>query len=64
MANTANNAYLQASGDKQGTASYGAVATQLVNWYLQQFQQAQNQQPPFDPTDKDYISGLLGDRND
>ena len=64
VANTANNAYLQASGDKQGTASYGAVATQLVNWYLQQFQQAQNQQPPFDPTDKDYISGLLGDRND
>ena len=64
VANTANNAYLQASGDKQGTASYGAVATQLVNWYLQETAAENQETPKFDPTDKDYISGILGDKHD
>lgn len=65
VANTANNAYIQASGDKSGTASYGMVATQLVTWYLQETNQLQQeQQTPFDPTDKDYINGILGDKND
>ena len=65
VANTANNAYLQASGDKNGTASYGMVATQLTTWYLQQIQQQdQNAQTKFDPMDEDYISGIIGDKHD
>ncbi len=65
VANTANNAYIQASGDKAGTASYGMVATQLVSWYLQETGRlTQDQQPQFDPTNKDYINGILGDTND
>ena len=62
VASTVNNAYIQASGDKKGTASYGMVATQLVNWYLQETQMSQqNSQNKFDPFDKDYIHGILGD---
>lgn len=65
VATTANNAYIQASGDKTGTASYGMVATQLVNWYLQQIQSPQEDtENKFDPTDKDYISGIIGDKNE
>lgn len=64
VANTANNAYIQASGDKNGTASYGMVATQLTTWYLQQTHQEENEESKFDPTDKDYISGIIGDKND
>ena len=62
VASTVNNAYIQVSGDKKGTASYGMVATQLVNWYLQETQMSQqDNQNKFDPFDKDYISGILGD---
>ena len=64
VANTANNAYLQASGDKQGTASYGLVATQLVRWYLQETARENGPQNKFDPTDKGYISGILGETYD
>ena len=65
VANTANNAYIQASGDKKGTASYGMVATQLVTWYLQETGQLEQEEPnKFDPLDKDYIDGILGDTND
>jgi hypothetical protein len=64
VATTANNAYIQASGDKNGTASYGMVATQLTTWYLQQTHQEENEESKFDPTDKDYISGIIGDKND
>ncbi len=65
LANNVNNAYLQASGDKNGISSYGLVATHLVNWYLQQTKAPeQDSQPDFDPTDKDYISGIIGDKND
>ena len=65
VANTANNAYIQASGDKKGTASYGMVATQLTTWYLQETGQLeQEEQNNFDPLDKDYIDGILGDTND
>ena len=64
VANTANNAYIQASGDKNGTASYGMVATQLTTWYLRQVQLEENEESKFDPTDKDYISGIIGDKND
>lgn len=41
------------------------AATLLVHWYLQQTQQQEeDQQNKFDPTDKNYISGILGDTND
>ena len=65
VANTANNAYIQASGDKKGTASYGLVATQLTNWYLQNVENIDaDEQTKFEPTDKDYISGILGDKHE
>ena len=65
VATTANNAYIQASGDKKGTASYGMVATQLTNWYLQNIAKNDTDiENKFDPTDKDYISGILGDKHE
>ena len=65
VANTANNAYIQASGDNKGIASYGMVATQLVSWYLQETALPDAEENPnFDPLDKDYIDGILGDTND
>lgn len=65
VANTANNAYIQVSGDKTGTASYGLVATQLTTWYLQETGQLTPEEPPkFDPLDKDYIDDILGDTHD
>ena len=65
VATTANNAYIQASGDKKGTASYGLVATQLTNWYLQNIAKNETDiENKFDPTDKDYISGILGDKHE
>ncbi len=59
VANSVNNTYIQVSGDSQGVKSYGQVATQLTNWYLQQI--AARQQTSFDPTDRDYINGILGE---
>lgn len=62
VANAANNAYIQASGDSQGVKSYGMVATQLVNWYLQQTASGE-ESTDFDPMDSDYINELLGENN-
>ncbi len=63
VAGTVNNGYLQASGDKNGTVSYGLVATQLTNWYLQEIQNADaDTEPNFDPTDKDYIDSILDEQ--
>lgn len=61
VATTVNNAYIQASGDEAGVESYGQVATQLVNWYIEN-QVLPLQQPDvkFDPTDKDYIQNIIG----
>ena len=59
VANAANNAYIQASGDKTGIASYGKVTTQLINWYLETERQSEPQRP-FDPLDKDIISDIVG----
>lgn len=59
VANSVNNTYIQVSGDSQGVKSYGQVATQLTNWYLQHI--ASQQQTSFDPTDRDYINGILGE---
>lgn len=60
VANAANNTYIQASGDKNGVKSYNMVVTQLVNWYLLETAQPDNA-PEFDPTDKDYINGIIGE---
>lgn len=62
VANKVNDTYIQVSGDSQGLKSYGLVATQLVNWYLQETAQPE-QDSRFDPTDKDYINGLIGENN-
>lgn len=62
VANAANNSYIQASGDSQGVKSYGMVATQLVNWYLQQTE-SEDTTENFDPLDKEYINGILGENN-
>ena len=65
VAGAANNAYIQASGDKNGTASYDLVVTQLVNWHLQETSLPQQpQQDKFDPTDKDYIDSIIGEQHD
>lgn len=61
VANKVNDAYIQVSGDKEGIKSYTQVVTQLVNWYLQQVAQPE-QDSPFDPTDKDYINGITGEK--
>lgn len=63
VANAANNTYIQVSGDKAGVKSYGMVATQLVNHYLQTVGQ-EDKGTAFDPTDKDYIDGILGESNE
>ena len=63
VATTANNAYIQASGDKAGVASYGQVATQLTSWYLELMDKQQTQQEqPFNPLDKDNIDDILGEK--
>jgi len=35
VADSVNDTYLKASGDKAGTASYGQVCDLLVNWHIQ-----------------------------
>lgn len=61
VATSVNDTYIQVSGDAQGVKSYGQVATQLTNWYLQQV--ASHPQTSFDPTDRDYINGILGEEH-
>lgn len=63
VADKVNNTYIQASGDSNGVKSYGMVATQLVSWYLQETAPRQ-ENPQFDPTDTDYINGIIGENND
>lgn len=36
LADTVNDTYIKASGDAQGTASYGSVTDHLVSWHYQQ----------------------------
>lgn len=63
VADKVNDTYIQVSGDKEGVKSYGMVATQLVNWYLQETAPADDA-PQFDPTDKDYINGIIGEEHE
>ncbi len=63
IANAANDAYIKLSGDVTGTDSYGRVATDLVNWYIDVMVMPyvdENEDSNFDPLDKDYIDGILG----
>ena len=63
IANAANDAYIKLSGDGNGTDSYGRVATDLVNWYIDVMVMPyvdQREESGFDPLDKDYINGILG----
>ena len=63
IANAANDAYIKVSGDATGTDSYGLVATNLVNWYIDVMVMPyvdQREESGFDPLDKDYINGILG----
>ncbi len=63
VANAVNDAYIKVSGDGAGTESYGQVATNLVNWYIDVMVMPyvdQREESGFDPLDKDYINGILG----
>ncbi len=57
LANAANDAYLTASGDASGTASYGEVCDLLVNWHIQTvILPTQTVEPEkFDPLDKNQV---------
>lgn len=61
VADKANNTYIQVSGDSNGIKSYGLVATQLTCWYLQEMGESESASP-FDPTDRDYITGIIGEK--
>ena len=63
VADTANDAYIKLSGDSAGTDSYGQVATDLVNWYIDVMVMPfvdEREESGFDPMDKDYVNGILG----
>jgi hypothetical protein len=63
IANTANDAYIKLSGDMSGTDSYGQVATDLVNWYIDVMVMPyvdEREESGFDPMDEDFINGILG----
>ncbi len=63
VANAVNDAYIKVSGDQAGTDSYGQVATDLVNWYIDVMVMPyvdEREESGFDPLDKDYINGILG----
>lgn len=63
VADAVNDAYIKVSGDSAGTDSYGQVATDLVNWYIDVMVMPyvdEREESGFDPLDKDYINGILG----
>ena len=59
LANTVNDAYLQASGDASGVRSYGEVADLLISWYLQEIYRPEHAddeiEDRFDPLDKEDV---------
>jgi hypothetical protein len=61
FANSVNNAYIQASGDEKGIASYGEVCDLLVSWHIQEIYLPahKDEEVGFDPTDKNQVQ--LGD---
>ena len=63
VADTVNDTYLKASGDAQGTASYGSVTDHLVSWHYMQvilptLVEEETVFDPFDPTQVD-ITDIL-----
>ena len=63
VADTANDAYLKASGDSAGLASYGQVCDLLVAWHIQEvvIPSLAVEQSPFDPYDESQVdlSGIV-----
>ena len=56
LADNVNDAYLKASGDEKGIASYGAVCDQLVNWYITEYATPEDlDEPKFDPLDETQV---------
>ena len=61
IADSVNDTYIKVSGDENGTASYGQVSIYLVNWYLEELvYPLEEDDSGFDPMDKDYVGGILG----
>ncbi len=58
IASAANDTYIKVSGDEAGVASYGNVATLLVNWYVQELVlpfETPEDGDVFDPADKEQV---------
>ena len=57
MADTMNDTYLKASGDKGGIASYGQVCDLLVSWHIQTvvLPSITVEESPFDPYDETQV---------
>ena len=57
VADTANDAYLKASGESAGLASYGQVCDLLVAWHIQEvvIPSLAVEQNPFDPYDENMV---------
>lgn len=66
VADTANDAYLKASGESAGVASYGQVCDLLVAWHIQEvvIPSLAVEQSPFDPYDETQVdlSGIVNAR--
>ena len=61
IADTVNDTYIKVSGDENGTQSYGQVSIYLVNWYLEELVYPfEEDDSNFDPMDKDFVNGALG----
>ena len=66
VADTMNDAYLKASGESAGTASYGQVCDLLVNWHIQEvvlpaIAVEESRFDPYDETQVD-LSGIVNAR--
>ena len=66
VADTVNDAYLKASGESAGTASYGQVCDLLVNWHIQEvvlpaIAVEESRFDPYDETQVD-LSGIVNAR--
>ena len=57
IANTANDAYIKTSGDKEGVSSYSQVSDLLISWYIQEIYLPAHKEEVivFDPTDKNQV---------
>ena len=58
LADSVNDAYLKASGDEAGTASYTNVTNLLVSWYVQELvipQYTEDEDDRFDPLDPSQV---------